>query len=192
MNLGPHCIRGPGHRNTLPDGTGPASSTRLVKIRTQLKGDGWDYDPRTIHDEATIQETFPGGVVPSVATMARLLSSVGQVDAAQRKRPKSACIPFARSTAMAMWQLDGFECRLTNEQTVTIYQVGDDATRHAVGTWAHARHDDSADAKLVLGPAIEEHGEPQEMLSDYAEENAKPGCAGLGPWFRELWDLSPA
>ena len=93
------------------------SSTRLVKIRKQLKLDGWDYGPRTIHYEATIQETFPGGVVPSVATIARLLSSVGHVDSAPRKRPKFSYIPFARSAAMAMWQLDAFEYRLTNEKS---------------------------------------------------------------------------
>ena len=145
---------------------GPEAVNELVSIRKQLKLDGWDYGPRTIYYEATIQESFPGGVVPSVATIARLLSSVGQVDASPRKRPKSSYIPFARSTAMAMWQLDGFEYRLTNGKVATIYQVIDDATRYDVGTWAHARHENSADAKLVLERAIGEHGAPLEMLSD--------------------------
>lgn len=145
---------------------GPDVVNELVKIRKQLKLDGWDYGPRTIYYEATIQDVFPGGVVPSVATIARLLSSVGHVDAAPRKRPKSSYIPFARSSEMAMWQLDAFEYRLTNGKVVTIYQVIDDATRYDVGTWAHARHENSADAKLVLERAIKEYGAPLEVLSD--------------------------
>lgn len=101
-----------------------------------------------------------------LAAIVRLLSSVGQVDSAPRKRPKSSYIPFARSSAMAMWQLDTFGYRLTNGKVVTIYQVIDDATRYDVGTWAHARHENSADAKLVLERAIKEHGAPLEVLSD--------------------------
>lgn len=77
--------------------------------------------------------------MPSVATIARLLSSVGQVDAAPRKRPRSSYIPCARSTAMAMamWQLDASEYRLANGPPATIYQVIDDAT------WTAAEISDS-------------------------------------------------
>jgi hypothetical protein len=56
----------------------------VVKIRKQLKADGWDYGPRSVYYEATMSDAFPGGMVPSVATIARLLSSVGQVDASPR------------------------------------------------------------------------------------------------------------
>jgi hypothetical protein len=42
------------------------------------------------------------------------LASVGHVDASPKKRPKSSYIPFARSTAMALWQLDAFEYTLTD------------------------------------------------------------------------------
>lgn len=52
----------------------------LVRIRKRLKKDGWDYGPRTTYYEATIQENFPGGKVPSVATIARLLANVGHLD----------------------------------------------------------------------------------------------------------------
>ncbi|QOD04376.1 hypothetical protein [Pseudarthrobacter sp. BIM B-2242] len=61
-----------------------------------------------------------GTRVPSGATIARLLSAVGQVDAAPKKRPKSSCIPFTRATAMALWQLDAFEYRLATGAVVTI------------------------------------------------------------------------
>ena len=122
----------------------------LVKIRKRLKGDGWDYGPRSSDAEATIQDIVPGGRIPPVVTIGRLLASVGQVEPAPRKRPKSSYIPFARSTAMSLWQLDAFEYRLTGDRTLTVYQLLDDATRFDVGTWAHARHENSADAQQVL------------------------------------------
>lgn len=145
---------------------GPEVVNELVRIRKQLRDDGWDYGPRTIHYEAATQESFPNDVIPSVATIARLLSAVGQVDAAPKKRPKSSYIPFVRATAMALWQLDAFEYKLADGQTVTVYQVIDDATRYDVGTWAHTRGENSADTQQVLRRAIDTHGAPQELLSD--------------------------
>lgn len=152
----------------------------LVRIRKQLKADGWDYGPKSIHYEASIMDSFPGGVIPSVATIARLLSSVGQVDAAPRKRPRSSYIPFVRATAMALWQLDAFEYRLANRETATIYQLLDDATRFDVGTWAYLRHENSTDAKDVLERAINEFGAPKELLSDnsYAFNQLRRGSIG--------------
>lgn len=159
---------------------GPDVVNEVVRIRKQLKTDGWDYGPRSIHYEAALQDEFPGGRVPSIATIARLLSGVGQVDAAPRKRPKSSYIPFVRATAMALWQLDAFEYRLTGGMVATIYQLLDDATRYDVGTHACARHENSADAKLILERAIGEHGAPKELLSDnsYAFNQLRQGKIG--------------
>lgn len=145
---------------------GPDVVNELVRIRKQLKSDGWDYGPRTIHYEAAMQESFPGGAIPSVATIGRLLSAVGQIDPAPKKRPKSSYIPFVRATAMALWQLDAFEYKLVDGQTVTVYQLIDDATRYDVGTWAHTRAENSTDTQHVLRRALDVHGAPQELLSD--------------------------
>lgn len=152
----------------------------LVRIRKQLKSDGWDYGPRSIYYEAALVETFPGGTVPSVATIARLLRGVGQVDAAPRKRPRSSYIPFVRATALSLWQLDAFEYELAGGQIVTIYQLLDDATRFDVGTDACQRHENSADAKRVLERAINQYGAPQELLSDnsYAFNQLRQGKIG--------------
>lgn len=145
---------------------GPEVVNELVRIRKQLKADGWDYGPKTIHYEATIQEAFPGGQVPSVATIGRLLAAVGQVDRNPRKRPKSSYLPFARSTAMALWQLDAFEFRTGDGKVQTVYQLLDDATRFDAGSWAYQRHENSHDAHNVLQWAIEQYGAPRELLSD--------------------------
>lgn len=119
-----------------------------------------DYGPLAIYYGATIQDTFPGGKDPSVASIASLLASVGQVDHAPRKRPKSSCMPFVRTTAMALWQLGGFEFRLANGHTTTFYQILDDATRYDVGTWAYPREGNSADAQHVFATPIDVHGAP--------------------------------
>ena len=148
---------------------GPDVVNELAHIRKQLKADGWDYGPRSIHYAAAMEERFPGERVPSVATIGRLLSAVGQVDPAPKKRPKSSHIPFVRATAMALWQLDAFEYRLADGrtggradgQTGTVYQVLDDATRYDVGSWAHTPGENSADTQQVLRRAIDEHGAPQ-------------------------------
>ena len=144
----------------------PAVVNELVRIRKQLKADGWDYGPRSISFEAALSESFPGGAVPSVATIARLLAAVGQVDASPRKRPRSSYIPFVRATAMALWQLDAFEYALVGGQVATIYQLLDDATRFDVGSDAFERNENSADARRVLERAIDTYGAPQELLSD--------------------------
>lgn len=67
---------------------------------------------------------------------------------------------------MALWQLDAFEYQLATGTIVTVYQLLDDATRYDVGTWAHTRQENSADAQRVLERAIDQYGAPQELLSD--------------------------
>jgi len=146
---------------------GPEVTNELVKIRQKLKKDGWDYGPKTIHYEATINEaTFPGGKIPSIATIGRLLTCVGHVDRNPRKRPKSSYVPFARATVMALWQLDAFEYRTAKNQLITVYQLIDDASRFDVGSRAFQRHENSQDAQEVLVRSIAEYGAPQEVLSE--------------------------
>lgn len=159
---------------------GPEVINELVRIRKQLKKDGWDYGPKTIHYEATIQDNFPGGTVPSIATIARLLSGVGHVDRNPRKRPKSSYLPFARSTAMALWQLDAFEYRIGEGKVLTVYQLLDDATRYDVGSWAYQQHENSHDAHDVLARAIKHHGAPQELLSDNSKAFNQLRGGGIG------------
>lgn len=165
----------------------------LVRIRKQLKADGWDYGPRTIYYEATIAEFFPGGEAPAPVTIARLLTSVGQVDTSPKKRPKSSYIPFVRATAMSLWQLDAFEYDLAGGETVTIYQLLDDATRVDVGTNACAREENSPDAKTVLAAAIAAHGPPQEVLSDnsLAFNQLRQGTIGAVEIFLASKDSMP-
>lgn len=67
---------------------------------------------------------------------------------------------------MALWQLDAFEYTLPTGTIITIYQLLDDATRFDVGTAAHSRDENSADAHVVFATAIADYGVPTEVLSD--------------------------
>lgn len=145
---------------------GPEVTNELVRVRRQLRADGWDYGPRSIHYEAALQDAFPGGRIPSVPTIARHLASVGQVDVSPRKRPRSSYIPFMRANPMSLWQLDAYEYKLTDCTTITTYQVIDDASRFDVGTQAYTSNENSRDAEKVLKRAIGEYGAPKELLSD--------------------------
>lgn len=145
---------------------GPEVTNELVRIRRQLRAEGWDYGPRSIHYEAALQGDFPGGQVPSIATIARHLASVGQVDVSPKKRPRSSYIPFVRANPMALWQLDAFEYSLSAGTVITIYQVLDDASRFDVGTQGYSFHENSSDAEKVLKQAITQYGAPRELLSD--------------------------
>lgn len=82
------------------------------------------------------------------------------------KRPKSSYVPFARSTAKSLWQLDAFEYRTTKNQLITVFQLIDDSSRFGVGSRAFQRHENSQDAQEVLKQAITEYGAPQDVLSD--------------------------
>lgn len=132
----------------------PQAKQQYQVWHKQLKNDGLDYGLQTIHYEAMIKDSFPGGIVPSIATIARLLAGVGHVDRNPRKHPKSSYLLFARSSAMALWQLDAFEFRSGDGKVVTVYQLLDDATRFDVGSWAYQQHENSHDAQDVIASAI--------------------------------------
>src|SRR5699024_4347720 len=94
--------------------------------------------PKPSTTKPSLLTLFPAGRFPH-PQRSRDLASVGHVEASPKKRPKSSYIPFARSTAMALWQLDAFEYTLTTGSIITIYQLLDDATRYDVGSTAHSR-----------------------------------------------------
>ncbi|MGO4384791.1 integrase core domain-containing protein [Specibacter sp. RAF43] len=139
----------------------------VLRIRTRLEKEGWDSGPKSIWFAGIDTGEF-GQPVPSVATIARILSAAGAVKANPRKRPRTAWPRFARSAAMEMWQLDALEYRLADETgtKVTIYQLLDDSTRFDVGTRCCPDPENGTDAIATLRAAFTDHGVPRELLSD--------------------------
>lgn len=143
----------------------------VLKVRTRLTGKGWDAGPKSIW-HVCVDEALFASHIPSVSTIARVLSSAGVVDKNPRKRPRSSYIRFQRSAAMEMWQLDALEYKLfdaeaQNERTkIAIYQLLDDSTRFDVGTSVYAGFENGDDAVDMVTRAVEMYGVPQELLSD--------------------------
>lgn len=151
-------------RRTYTDATVDA----VLQIRSRLKEQGWDHGPESIWFAGVDQGEFTTPV-PSVSTIARILSSTGNVDANPRKRPRRSLVRFARSYAMELWQLDAFEYHLTDgsgSPAVTVYQLIDDATRFDVGTAAYAAPENGVDARACLDAAFGVYGIPQQLLTD--------------------------
>lgn len=161
--LNPHS-RAPKTTRTL---YGEETKQAVLRIRKRLAKDGWDNGPLSIWFEALDTQEF-GDKQPSVATIGRILAAAGVTKSNPRKRPRKSWLRFARSHPMEMWQLDGLEYRLFDEDATKamIYQLIDDGTRFDVGTRCFARLENGADAIATIRAAFEEYGVPQQMLSD--------------------------
>lgn len=138
-----------------------------LRIRRRLAKDGWDHGPLSIWFEALDTQEF-GDNQPSVATIGRIAAAAGVTKSNPRKRPRKSWLRFARSHPMEMWQLDGLEYRLFDEDAtkVMIYQLIDDGTRFDVGTRCFEQMENGADAIITLKEAFAQYGVPQQLLSD--------------------------
>lgn len=146
---------------------GDDAKATVLLIRRRLAKTGWDNGPQSIWFEALDTGEFGNGL-PSVATIGRILSAAGVTRTNPWKRPRKSWLRFARSNPMQLWQLDGLEYRLFDEDAtkVMIYQLIDDGTRFDVGTRCFARLENAADAITTLTRAFEEYGVPSQLLSD--------------------------
>lgn len=122
-------------RKTSSKVHGDQTRDAVLLIRKRLARAGWDHGPQSIWFEGVDTSEF-GEITPSVATIGRILSAAGVTKTNPRKRPRRAWMRFARSYPMELWQLDGLEYRLFDQDgtKVLIYQLLDDGTRFDVGT----------------------------------------------------------
>ncbi|WP_454293388.1 integrase core domain-containing protein [Salana multivorans] len=162
----------------------------VLEARAELVKQGWDAGARSIWHKCVDEDTFAGGRVPSVSTIARVLAEAGVVVKNPRKRPRSSYIRFQRAAAMELWQLDAFEYRLFDPDgtKITIYQVLDDSTRFDVGTVAFSRPENGTDAVTAVMAAVAAHGAPQELLSDNSNAFNLTRRGGLTQLQRKLAD----
>jgi hypothetical protein len=84
-----------------------------------------------------------------------------------RKRPRSSYKRFTYPNPNAMWQLDGTEWRLDDEQRTkqVICQVEDDCSRMVLA-WAVDATENGEAAVKVVSDAIRAHGVPVRFLTD--------------------------
>lgn len=114
----------------------------VLDIRHRLNSKGWDAGPKSIWHALVDEAVFDEDHIPSVSTIARILTGAGVVVKNPRKRPRTSFIRFQRAAAMELWQLDAFEFRLfghpidAQRTKITVYQLLDDSTRFDVGSCA--------------------------------------------------------
>lgn len=180
-----HHFHQTGHQALHPKPAGPhtphttyddTTIATIAHLREHLAQQGWDNGPMSIR-YAMIDDPSITAPIPSRATIARILSTLGMIDPNPRKRPRSSQIRFNRSAAMELWQLDAFVYQIPDSQTrVTIYQLIDDATRYDVGTMAMPAAENGHDALICLRQAFATYGVPKELLSDNSTAFNRARC----------------
>lgn len=161
--LNPHS-RAPKTTRTI---YGDETKDIVLRIRKRLAKDGWDNGPISIWFESLDTQEF-GEKRPSVATIGRILSAASATKTNPKKRPRKSWLRFSRSNPMELWQLDGMEYRLFDEDgtKALIYQLIDDGTRFDVGSCCFGRLENAEDAITTLKAAFAQYGVPQQLLTD--------------------------
>ncbi|WP_205629457.1 integrase core domain-containing protein [Jiangella muralis] len=136
----------------------------ILRLRKQLQEDGADHGPDsirwqllTVHDPA---------VVPSRATIWRILARHGLIVAEPAKRPKSSLRRFVHARPNECWQSDWTGWTLADGTPVAIAGTLDDHSRYLAALRVGLGE---ADAQLVwstMTAAIAECGVPAMSLTD--------------------------
>jgi transposase InsO family protein len=103
--------------------------------------------------------------VPSRATIHRVLVRRGLVTATPRRRPRRCHRSYARANANELWQMDGYEFRLTDGTKVIVIEVIDDHSRLNLACHA-AASENSGDAWIAFTTAAARYGLPAQLLTD--------------------------
>lgn len=138
----------------------------VVEKRKHLDDGGWDAGPATIWSH--LVEILPAGLVPSEATIWRILTRRGFITPEPKKAPKHAHRTFAAERANECWQLDDIEWELTDGSTVKVITMVDDCTRICPGLKAVETVNGEA-AFDAFTTAAQRWGWPERFLSDNAK-----------------------
>ncbi|MDR1293726.1 MAG: DDE-type integrase/transposase/recombinase [Bifidobacteriaceae bacterium] len=163
---------------TSPARTDPATEELALRSRADLRSEGWDHGPRSVHDRLVRAGHTD---VPSRATLARIFTRHGAVVPEPKKRPRSADKRFVFPNPNDLWQLDGTDLTLDDPDRtkVVVFQVEDDHSRMVLA-WSVDSSENGAAAIRVVSDAIRAHGVPLRFLTDYAGVFPMPvlGCSG--------------
>ncbi len=140
----------------------------IVAERKRLEEQGLDAGPATIwcHLSARLE---PGVVVPSEATIWRVLKRRGFITAQPDKTPKRAARSFTAERANECWQIDDTGWQLADGTSIKIINIIDDHSRLLVASTAvMITNTDTAFAAFSDG--ANRWGWPARFLSDNAPE----------------------
>lgn len=139
----------------------------IVVLRKQLADDGLDAGAATIRFHLGNQ--IDDSVLPSEATIWRILTKRGFITPEPKKAPKHAHRRFEAKRANECWQLDDIGWELNDESGVKIISIIDDCTRFSpmIQAVATVNGDTAFEAFVAAG---NESGWPAWFLSDNASE----------------------
>lgn len=132
-----------------------------VRIRKELKDDGWDHGARTVR--ARLLEL--GVPAPAASTLHRIFVRHGLVDPQPQKRPRSALRRFEYALVDEAWQGDAYDWALADDTGCAVFNILDDCSRSLC---SHAAAGETAEAaRAALDRTIKRFGTvPWLFLSD--------------------------
>jgi transposase InsO family protein len=149
--------------HSIPIATPVEVEETIVRIRKQLADEGEFNGPFSIAERLSAEGV---SAVPSLATIARILSRRGQVRPQPRKRPRSSYRRFQAGRPNEMWQSDWTEWHLSGGRPVAIAGTLDDHSRLLVGIGAGSGDGTGELVWSVMTAAIARYGVPMSSLTD--------------------------
>ncbi len=133
---------------------------KIVALRKDLARQGLDAGPHTIawHLAGRCD------LVPSAATIWRVLRRRGLITAQPQKRPRSSCTRFCAELPDERWQMDITHWQLADGSTAEILNIIDDHSRFLIASAARRAYR-AADVVTVFRRAASQHGLPASMLA---------------------------
>jgi transposase InsO family protein len=148
-----------------PTSVSAAIEDEIVALRKSLAGEGLDAGAHTIHYHLLLEHRRNKAVVPSVATIWRVLSRRGHVTPQPHKRPRSSWRRFQADLPNECWQADVTHWALADGTEVEILNVLDDHSRLLVASQAFAPTR-ATDVVEIFHQGAATWGLPASMLTD--------------------------
>ncbi len=139
----------------------------VVRARKELDEHGWDAGAEQIafwiSDHPGLWPA--GAVVPSRATINRVLERRGQIVKVPQRRPRRSRHRFEADQPNTMWQMDGFETTLADGRIAVVLQISDDCSRLDLALRA-ASSENGLDVWATFLEASHRYGLPARFLTD--------------------------
>lgn len=147
-----------------PSRTGQVVEDLIVAMRSKLADAGLDHGSISIHDRLLASDDFADLVVPSVATIHRVLVRRQLVVPQPRKRPKGSWHRFEAAAPNDYWQIDATDWFIATG-IVRIFNIIDDHSRVAIRCRA-VTEATTSEAWTTFCQGGQQWGLPAGVLSD--------------------------